>query len=262
MNKVELMSTDNELVIKTVNLIKNFDLAKNEQVKVLKGVNMTVKRGEFIAVMGPSGSGKSTLINILSTLETITDGKVIIVGQNIKELSVNQLLDIRRTTSAIVFQNFSLISYLTAKENVKLPMLIRGTPNEEAEKKAIELLESVGLYGRQDHLPEELSGGEQQRVAIARALAHEPDIIYADEPTGNLDTHSGRGIIQLFKKLCHERQITIVMVTHDHEAARETDRLYILQKGKVLEESLSNIDKMKKAHVRAQKEKTKIEGEN
>ncbi|MHA1401329.1 MAG: ABC transporter ATP-binding protein [Candidatus Heimdallarchaeaceae archaeon] len=230
-------------VIRTNNLVKSFDLDKEEKVKVLTGLNMHVEKGEFIAIMGPSGSGKSTLINILSTLETITDGEVFIAGINIKDLSSKELLDIRREKSAIVFQNFSLIPYLTAKENVKLPLVLKGVPDEDAEKKAIEYLETVGLYGRINHLPEELSGGEQQRVAIARALAHEPDIIYADEPTGNLDTFSGRDIINIFKVLSKERNITIVMVTHDHEAARQTDRLYILQEGKVVEEKVATLDK-------------------
>ena len=232
-----------DLSIQTNELIKDFELQGEEIVHVLTGVNMQVKPGEFIAVMGPSGSGKSTLLNILATLETITDGEVRLSGVNLHDTSYKGYLEIRRNKTALVFQNFALIPYLTAKENVKLPMKLRGVPENETEEKAVSFLEQVGLYARLDHLPEELSGGEQQRVAIARALAHEPDIIYADEPTGNLDTNIGKEIIQLFKTLAKEKKITIIMVTHDPDCAVETDRIYILQEGKVLEERVTSIKK-------------------
>ncbi|MBY9002041.1 MAG: ABC transporter ATP-binding protein [Candidatus Heimdallarchaeota archaeon] len=231
------------LSIQTIELIKDFELQGEEIVNVLKGVKMDVKPGEFIAVMGPSGSGKSTLLNILATLEPITEGKVLLSGINLHETSYKEQLDIRRNKTSLVFQNFALIPYLTAKENVKLPMKLRGVPEVEAEEKAISYLEQVGLYARLDHLPEELSGGEQQRVAIARALAHDPDIIYADEPTGNLDTSIGKEIIQLFKSLAKDKNITVIMVTHDPDNAIETDRIYILQEGKVIEERVASIKK-------------------
>jgi putative ABC transport system ATP-binding protein len=229
--------------IQSSELIKDFKLQGEEIVHVLTGVNMKVKPGEFIACMGPSGSGKSTLLNILATLETITEGEVRLSGVNLHDTSYKDILDIRRNKTALVFQNFALIPYLTAKENVKLPMKLRGVLENEAEEKAISYLEQVGLYARLDHLPEELSGGEQQRVAIARALAHDPDIIYADEPTGNLDTNIGKDIIQLFKTLAKEKNITIIMVTHDPDCAVETDRIYILQEGKVLEERVTSVKK-------------------
>ena len=229
--------------IQTTDLIKDFEIGGEEIVHVSKGVKMDIKPGEFVACMGPSGSGKSTLLNILATLEPITEGKVLISGVNLHETSYQEQLDIRRNKTSIVFQNFALIPYLTAKENVKLPMKLRGVQETEAEEKAISYLEQVGLYARLDHLPEELSGGEQQRVAIARALAHEPDIIYADEPTGNLDTNIGKEIIQLFKTLAKEKKITIIMVTHDPDCAVETDRIYILQEGKVIEERVTSIKK-------------------
>jgi putative ABC transport system ATP-binding protein len=235
--------TKKALSIQTSELIKDFELQGEEIVHVLTGVNMKVKPGEFIACMGPSGSGKSTLLNILATLETITEGEVRLSGVNLHDTSYKDILDIRRNKTALVFQNFALIPYLTAKENVKLPMKLRGVPEIEAEEKAISYLEQVGLYARLDHLPEELSGGEQQRVAIARALAHDPDIIYADEPTGNLDTNIGKEIIQLFKTLAKEKKITIIMVTHDPDCAVETDRIYILQEGKVLEERVTSLKK-------------------
>ncbi|MHA1405989.1 MAG: ABC transporter ATP-binding protein [Candidatus Heimdallarchaeaceae archaeon] len=231
------------IAVKTKQLVKDFFLSKEEVVHVLKGVDMQVKPGEFIGVMGPSGSGKSTLLNILSTLETLTDGDVFVAGISLNEINTKKQLEIRRKKSSIVFQNFALIPYLTAKENVKLPLKLRGVPEIEAEEKAVKFLEQVGLFGRQNHLPEELSGGEQQRVAIARALAHEPAIIYADEPTGNLDTHIGKEIIYLFKDLAKNHNITVIMVTHDPESAKETDRIYILQKGKVFEEKVTSLKK-------------------
>jgi len=232
--------------IDTKELIKDFNLPGGEVVNVLTGVDLRIKRGEFIAIMGPSGSGKSTLLNILSTLESITSGEVLVAGINLSETSYKENLEIRRTKTSVVFQNFALIPYLTAKENVKLPMKLRKVPELEADQKAIEYLESVGLYVRMDHLPEELSGGEQQRVAIARALAHDPDIIYADEPTGNLDTHIGKEIIFLFKQLVKEKKITVIMVTHDTECSKEADRILILQKGKVIQEQPKKVAKNKR----------------
>ncbi len=229
--------------VKTVDLVKDFNLPGGEVVNVLTGAKIEVKPGDFVAVMGPSGSGKSTLLNILATLEPLTSGDVLIGGINLKDTSYKEQLEIRRAHSSIVFQSFALIPYLTALENVKLPMKLRKVPDGEAEEKALKHLESVGLYGRLNHLPEELSGGEQQRVAIARALAHDPQIIYADEPTGNLDTHIGKEIIQLFRSLTKEHNITVIMVTHDSDSAQQTDRIYILQKGKVVTEKTKSESK-------------------
>ena len=231
--------------IDTKELVKDFNLPGGEVVNVLTGVDLRIKKGEFIAIMGPSGSGKSTLLNILSTLESITSGEVLVAGINLSETSYKENLEIRRTKTSVVFQNFALIPYLTAKENVKLPMKLRKVPELEADQKAIEYLESVGLYVRMDHLPEELSGGEQQRVAIARALAHNPAIIYADEPTGNLDTQIGKEIILLFKQLAREKKITVIMVTHDSENAKEADKILILQKGNLIQEQPKKVAKKK-----------------
>ena len=229
--------------VETEDLIKDFEIQGGEVVHVLTGVKMEIKPGEFIGVMGPSGSGKSTLLNILATLEPLTSGDVLIGGVNLKDTSYGEQLEIRRTHSSVVFQSFALIPYLTALENVKLPMKLRKVPDTEAQEKALQYLEAVGLYGRLNHLPEELSGGEQQRVAIARALAHNPQIIYADEPTGNLDTHIGKEIITLFRKLAKEQNITVIMVTHDSDSAMQTDRIYILQKGKVVIEKTKSSEK-------------------
>ena len=244
---------DRSYSIQTDNLIKDFELSKTEIVHVLTGVTMEVKKGDFVSIMGPSGSGKSTLLNILSTLETVTSGDVLIAGVNLKDTDYNEKLEIRRSKSSVVFQSFALIPYLTALENVKLPMKLRKVTDQESEIKALEYLEAVGLYGRLNHLPEELSGGEQQRVAIARALAHNPDIIYADEPTGNLDTHTGKEIIQLFRNLAKEQNISVIMVTHDSDSAQQTDRIYILQKGKVAIEQQKN--HKKKSEKKEEKKK-------
>ena len=225
---------DNKVVV-TENLVKDYQIARNEFVHVLKGVNLTVNLGEFIAIMGPSGIGKSTLLNVLSTLEPITSGDVFIAGINIKDIPITETLKIRRTVSSIVFQNFALIPYLTALENIMLPIILRGESHETAAAIAHKLIQQVGLAPRSSHLPEELSGGEQQRVAIARALAHNPQIIYADEPTGNLDTKTGLEIINIFRNLAHNKNITVIMVTHDHEAANRADKIYLLQNGKVKE---------------------------
>lgn len=235
------MVEESKFAIVAKDLVKNFDLPSGDSVNVLTGLDLEIYQGEFVAIMGPSGSGKSTLVNILSTLETITGGDVNVGGVQLDSLSSNDLLNFRRAHSAIIFQSFALIDYLTAIENVKLPLIVRGISQDEAEAKALHFLEAVDLYSRKDHLPEELSGGEQQRVAIARALAHEPKIIYADEPTGNLDAVTGMKIIHLLKEISHSMGITVIMVTHDHKAAKETDRVYILQEGKVIKEKSEEI---------------------
>lgn len=235
------MRNRKESAVVTKDLVKNFELPDGNSVHVLTGLNLEIYQGEFVAVMGPSGSGKSTLVNILSSLESLTAGEVNIDGVQIDKLKTSELLNFRRYHSAIIFQSFALIDYLTALENVKLPLIVRGVSHSDAETKALQYLEAVDLYSRKDHLPEELSGGEQQRVAIARALAHEPSIIYADEPTGNLDAVTGMKIIQLLKDISHNMNITVIICTHDHRAARETDRVYILQEGKVIEEKSNEI---------------------
>ena len=235
------MGNMNELAISAKDLVKNFDLPSGDSINVLTGLNLEINKGEFVAIMGPSGSGKSTLVNILSSLETLTTGEVNVDGVQIDNLKATELLNFRRSCTAIIFQNFALISYLTALENVKLPLIVRGISHNDADAKALQFLEAVDLYARKDHLPEELSGGEQQRVAIARALAHEPKIIFADEPTGNLDAVTGMKIIQLLKDISHNMGITVIIVTHDHKAAKETDRLYILQEGKVIKEKSKTI---------------------
>lgn len=198
------------------------------EVPAIRGIDFCVTKGDYISITGPSGSGKSTLLNMVGCLDTPTAGKILLGGLDISTLSENELAGIRRETIGFVFQTFNLIPSLTARENVALPMRFDGTPRSVAHKKAALLLDLVGLGKRVDHKPSELSGGERQRVAIARALINEPDIILADEPTGNLDTKSGEKVMELLESL-HNKGITLVTITHDHTIAkRAKTRIHIV----------------------------------
>ncbi|MHA1944579.1 MAG: ABC transporter ATP-binding protein, partial [Candidatus Hodarchaeales archaeon] len=185
-------------------------------------------RGEFIAIMGPSGSGKSTLLNILASIEDYEAGKVVIDERNLNKVNA---IDTRRYTTSMIFQDFNLLPYLTAVENVMFPMMISGEKEIIAKEKATKLLSKMELINRMNHIPDDLSGGEQQRVAIARALANGPKVLLADEPTGNLDSKTGDTIIDLFKDIIEEQKISIILVTHDFGIARKTDRILILREG-------------------------------
>lgn len=193
-------------------------------VKALRGSSMKVEEGEFVAIMGPSGSGKSTLMNMIGALDTPTLGNVTIGEEEIAEMTENQLALLRRSRVGFVFQQFNLINSMNAWQNVALPMIFKGVPKADRKQRAIELLEEVGLGERVDFRPSELSGGERQRVSIARALSNDPDIILADEPTGNLDTETGDSIMNLLTRLNDEGK-TIVMVTHDPSDAEFADRI-------------------------------------
>ena len=203
------------------------------EVRALRGVDVDVDTGEFLAIMGPSGSGKSTLLHILGALETPTDGVVMAGGMRFDGLDDKQLTRFRRDHLGFVFQFFNLLASLTAAENVLLPALIAGRHDEELRARTLELLERVGLGDRAEHLPAELSGGEQQRVSVARALLLSPEIVLADEPTGNLDTRAGREILGLLRDVCDSAGHTIVMVTHDPAAAAVADRVVFLRDGQV-----------------------------
>ncbi|NIA03813.1 MAG: ATP-binding cassette domain-containing protein [Nitrospiraceae bacterium] len=203
----------------------------------LRGVNLDVKRGEFLAVMGPSGSGKSTCMNMIGCLDIPTSGRIFLDGVDIARLSESELSQIRGRKIGFVFQQFNLISSLNALENVMLPMMFQQIPRDKRLKRAKELLTSVGIPKRMFHKPSELSGGERQRVAIARALANNPDVILADEPTGNLDSHSGRVIMDLLTDL-HKSGKTIVMVTHDAKLSTYADRIAYILDGKIVGEKL------------------------
>ena len=221
-----------EEIVRLEGVTKVYRMGKVE-VQALRGVNLSVKRGEFIAILGPSGSGKSTLLNMIGCLDKPTSGKVFINGKDTSRLNENELAALRREKIGFVFQQFNLIHTLNALENVALPMLFAGIRRAERMKRARELLEKVGLSHRINHKPMELSGGEQQRVAIARALANNPEIIVADEPTGNVDTDAGNAIMEIFEQLNEERR-TIILVTHDFDIAAHAHRKLRMKDGTLL----------------------------
>jgi putative ABC transport system ATP-binding protein len=204
-------------------------------VHALRRVSFRVERHEFVAIMGPSGSGKSTLLNIIGGLDRPSEGSVSIDGQELQALNDNTLTRMRRDKIGFVFQFFNLLPTLTAWENVALPLHLAGASRKEAKLKAMARLETVGLKDRQDHLPDELSGGEQQRVAIARALILNPPLILADEPTGNLDSKTGQEVLSLLKELQDQFDITVVMVTHDATAAAFCHRILTMQDGQMVQ---------------------------
>jgi putative ABC transport system ATP-binding protein len=224
-----------ETVIKAVNVSKVYEMDKIK-VNALNGINFELRKGEFVSIMGPSGSGKTTLLDVLSVLLRPSSGEVFIKGKPISEMNDNELAKIRGKTIGFVFQTFNLIPRLTAKENVMLPLWFQGINKNEREKIAEEILVDVGLGDRINHKPTELSGGQRQRVAIARALAVNPEIIVADEPTGNLDSKSGEQIIQLIKDLHSKKGKTILMVTHEKIIAEKAERIVFLRDGKIVDE--------------------------
>jgi len=222
------------LIVKTRNLVKKYVLG-SEEVVALAGVNLNVYRGEFLSVMGPSGSGKTTLLNMIGGLDWPTSGAVYVDGVNLATLNDNELAVMRARKIGFVFQAFNLISILTALENVMLPAYFRGDIKEkEARERAIKLLELVGLSDRIKHRPYELSAGQQQRVALARALINDPALVLADEPTGNLDSKTGKQIILLLKKLNRELGQTFIIVTHDPSVAEETDKTLRILDGQII----------------------------
>ncbi len=220
------------VVIRAENLRKIYNPGRTE-VRALDGVSLTVRAGEMLAIMGASGSGKSTLMNILGCLDRPTSGVYELEGRRVDDLDRNALADVRNTRIGFVFQGFNLLARSSALENVELPLLYdRGARHRDIAAAAAAALDQVGLADRGRHLPSELSGGQQQRVAIARALVTEPAIILADEPTGNLDTHTSAEVMSLFLDL-HRRGITVILVTHEHDVARYAPRLVALRDGLV-----------------------------
>ena len=205
-------------------------------VEALRGVDLAVARGEFLAVMGPSGSGKSTLLHLLGGLDQASSGGVLLAGRALERLSEHGLTLLRRRAIGVVFQFFNLLPTMTALENVALPLLLDGLPGREAERRAAQALDWVGLGDRQGHAPDSLSGGEQQRVALARALVAEPELVLADEPTGNLDSAAGEAVLDLLRRACDDAGRTVVMVTHDPAAAARADRVVFLRDGRAAHE--------------------------
>jgi len=224
-------------IVEAVNLKKTYLLGKIP-VEALRGVNLKVENGDFLAVLGPSGSGKSTLLNLIGALDKPTEGKMLIEGVDISTLNDNQLADLRRRIG-FVFQFFNLIPRFTARENVELSMSIADISRAERRKHAEDLLETVGLKERMNHKPNELSGGEQQRVAIARALANNPRFLLMDEPTGNIDSKTANEILGLIKGLNEEKGVTIIMVTHDQRLAKQAKRIVQMLDGLVAGEIVS-----------------------
>ena len=215
-------------------LTKSIDTGTH-RVEILKGIDLTIPRGQFAAIMGPSGSGKSTLLGLLAGLDTPTTGQVILDGEDITHLGEDAMALLRGRKIGFVFQSYHLLPTLTAEENVLLPMELAGR-DEGGRARARELLDRVGLSGRFDHYPVQLSGGEQQRVALARAFALRPPILLADEPTGNLDSTTGRAVLDLLLALNREQGTTMVMVTHEQALAESADRRIVLHDGLVVSE--------------------------
>lgn len=221
-----------KLIIETKDVMKIYNQGKSNELVVLKDIDMKIKRGEMVAIYGPSGSGKSTLLHIVGCLDRATSGKVYIEGKDVSGLIDDELALIRGQKIGFVFQQFNLISSLTALENVEIPMRICNVKKKDAIKRAKKLLTSVGLGQRLNHLPSQLSGGEMQRVSLARALANEPDILLADEPTGNLDSKTGEEIITLMGDL-NKKGYTFVIITHDPLIAKYADRKLNIKDGKI-----------------------------
>ncbi len=221
------------IIIKLDNVWKIYKMGEIE-VPALRGINLEVRKNEFLAVMGPSGSGKSTALNMIGCLDIPTRGKIFLEGQDISKLAESDLSQIRGKKIGFIFQTFNLIPTLSALENVTLPMIFQNIPKEERVKRATELLEMVGLGDRIKHKPNEMSGGQQQRVAIARSLINDPEVILADEPTGNLDSVSGHKVIDFLKDLHKKENKTIVMVTHDEDLAKNAQRQEYLYDGQIV----------------------------
>jgi putative ABC transport system ATP-binding protein len=225
------------MIIETQNLVKTFQVG-SEEVQALKGVNLSVNKGEFLSIMGPSGSGKTTLMNIIGCLDTPSSGKYYLNNKLVNELDDDDLAMIRNKEIGFVFQSFHLLARNSALNNVMLPLKYAGIKESDAYQRAKEVLEKVGLINRVNHSPSELSGGQQQRVAIARALVNKPSIIFADEPTGNLDSQTGNDVMKLFQELNDQGQ-TIILITHEEDIAMQSKRTITIKDG-LIESDIKN----------------------
>lgn len=226
-----------EHLIDARNLYKIYNPGENE-VHALDGVSLTIDRGEFVAIIGQSGSGKSTFMNMLGLLDSPTSGEYYLDGKEVSKLTDNELSEIRNKEIGFIFQGFNLIPSLTAVGNVELPLIYRGMPAAQRHELSDAALERVGIGHRKNHRPAEMSGGQQQRVAIARAVAARPPIILADEPTGNLDTHSGEEVMRILKELNNEGR-TVILITHDNSIAEQAKRVIRIQDGKIVSDSIN-----------------------
>ena len=217
------------MIIKTENLTKDYETG-TQVVSALKGINLSVEKGEFLSIMGPSGSGKTTLMNIIGCLDSPTNGSYYLNNKSVSKLDDDELAKIRNEEIGFVFQSFHLLARNTAFDNVMLPLKYAGVSKEEATKRSNNVLDLVGLSSRSKHTPAELSGGQQQRVAIARALVNEPSILFADEPTGNLDSKTGQDVMKIFKDLNKNGQ-TIILITHEDSIAKQSNRIITIMDG-------------------------------
>ncbi len=246
MATAEVLSIDKPVVsappesvmIATIDLWKTYDMGSEQQVQALRGVNLQIRRNEYVAIMGPSGSGKSTLMNLIGCLDSPSKGEYWLNNQRVSELDDDELAHIRNKEIGFVFQTFNLLARATALHNVELPLIYAGVPAEERAERAKESLNSVGMGQRMNHKPNELSGGQRQRVAIARALVNRPSIILADEPTGNLDSQTGTEIMALFDRLQAQGN-TIIVVTHEHDIAEYAHRVIYIKDGVVERDELN-----------------------
>lgn len=227
-------------LIEVNDIYKIYNPGENE-VRALDGVTLSIDRGEFVAIVGHSGSGKSTLMNMLGLLDVPTSGEYCLDGENTSKMTDDELSEIRNKQIGFIFQGFNLISSLTAQENVELPLAYRGMPKEQRHKLSQEALKRVGLENRMTHLPKQMSGGQQQRVAIARAVAARPPIILADEPTGNLDSHSGREVMRILHEL-HDEGRTVILITHDNDIAADAKRVVRVQDGQIVEDYQNDVN--------------------
>ncbi len=224
-------------LIEVKDIYKIYNPGENE-VRALDGINLTIERGEFVAIVGQSGSGKSTLMNMLGLLDVPSSGEYYLDGENVSHMTDDQLSEIRNKQIGFIFQGFNLISSLTAQANVELPLVYRGMKPEERHRLSKEALERVGLSHRITHLPKQMSGGQQQRVAIARAVAARPPIILADEPTGNLDSRSGEDVMKILNEL-HEEGRTIILITHDNGIAERAKRVIRIHDGQIVDDYIN-----------------------
>lgn len=236
--------TTSKPLIQVKDLYKYYSIGEN-RVKALNGVNFTINKGEFCSIVGTSGSGKSTLLNMLAGLEKPTKGQIIIRGHHMERMSENQLVKFRREHVGFIFQSFNLLPTMNAVENVALPLSFRGIPKKIRLAKAAKMLSLVGLKKQQFHKPTQMSGGQQQRVGVARALVVQPDIIFADEPTGNLDSNTSAEVMELMKKIVREQKLTLIMVTHDNYLASFADRIFHIKDGKILKIEENNREEIK-----------------
>ncbi len=233
--QTEVVNNNSSIIVKVEDLHKAYFLGRTA-IPALRGVDLELKRGEFCSIMGPSGCGKTTLLNIIGGIDRPDRGIVQFEGVDLSHLSDNELADLRLEKVSFVFQFYNLLPLLTAEENVEVPMVFRGDSKSAREQRAKELLALVGLKGRENHLPTELSGGEQQRVSISRAMANNPDLMICDEPSGDLDSASAKVVLKLLYDLNKEMGMTILMVTHDRKTAKVCDRILHMLDGKIIQE--------------------------